>query len=114
MAVENYSFGHIRIDGKDYNADVIIYPQQVKDNWWRKQGHNLCPEDLADVLHEPPAVLVIGTGYYGRMQVPQETIDVLHAKGIETRVHPTSEAVEEFNRLQREMARVVAALHLTC
>jgi hypothetical protein len=55
-----------------------------------------------------------GHGYCGRMQVREETLDVLRGAGIDVRVEKTASAVEEFNRLQREWARIVAALHLTC
>jgi len=48
------------------------------------------------------------------MQVPEETLATLQAEDIEVRVLKTSEAVAEFNRLQRDCARIVAALHLTC
>jgi hypothetical protein len=71
-------------------------------------------DDLADVLRNPPRVLVIGTGYLGVMRVPAATLEALRAAGIEPRVMKTREAVAELGRLQRESARVVAALHLTC
>jgi hypothetical protein len=48
------------------------------------------------------------------MQVPAETLDTLRSAGVDVRVEKTGEAVSEFNRLQRECARIVAALHLTC
>ncbi len=114
MIINEYDFGRIRIEGKDYASDVIIYPERVNATWWRKEGHRLIPEDLAEVLKKPPQVLVIGTGYFGRMVVPQATLDALHAQGIKTHVARSSEAVEEFNRLQQEAASIVAALHLTC
>ncbi len=114
MAITDYSFGRIRIDDKEYISDVIITPDGIKSPWWRKEGHRLDTADLSEVMATPPRILVIGTGYYGRMTVPKETLDALHARGIETRVGRTREAVKEFNRLQREMAQVVAALHLTC
>jgi hypothetical protein len=66
------------------------------------------------VLAEKPELLVVGTEYYGRMQVPEETLDALRGAGIDVRVEKTSSAVEEYNRLQRECARIAAALHLTC
>jgi hypothetical protein len=59
-------------------------------------------------------VLVIGTGYYGRMQVPEDTLDALRSAGVDVRVERTGEAVAELNRLQHECARIVGALHLTC
>jgi hypothetical protein len=114
MTVDAYSFGEIRIDGKPYTSDVIVWPGRVKSPWWRAEGHNLCPADLDEVLRAPPKVLVIGTGYYGRMRVPPETLSALQAQGIEVHVGKTSEAVAELNRLARESADVVAALHLTC
>lgn len=114
MTVNTYAFGRITIDGTEYTSDVIVFPQRVQTRWWRKEGHSLCTDDLLDVLKEPPQVLVIGTGYYGQMKVPEATQDALKAQGIDVRIHETRDAVEELNRLQRECARVIAALHLTC
>ena len=114
MDIDHYTFGRIGISGQSYDADVIIFPDHVQERWWRRDGHDLIPEDLETVLADAPPVLVIGTGYYGRMQVPEQTREALRAQGVEVRISRTSDAVAEFNRLQKEYARVVAALHLTC
>ena len=114
MQIDHYSFGRIGVGGRDYGADVIIFPDRVQERWWRQEGHRLVKEDLATVLADKPQILVIGTGYYGHMQVPAKTLATLQAKNIEVRVSKTSEAVAEFNRLQRDCAQIVAALHLTC
>jgi hypothetical protein len=114
MRIEDYSFGRIRIDGRDYTRDVIVRPGQVKTDWWRRDGHRLAAADLDGVLAEPPRVLVIGTGYFGRMTVPPETHQALRERGIEVHAARTERAVEAFNRLAAEHAGVVAALHLTC
>ena len=50
MAIDQYSFGQIDIDGRRYDADVIILPDRVLSSWWREEGHNLCEADLAEVL----------------------------------------------------------------
>ena len=114
MTVDAYSFGRIRIDGVDYTSDVLVFPQRVRDRWWRREGHSLCMEDLAEVLADPPQHLVVGSGCYGNMRVPEETLNALRARGIAVKVCITGDAVAELNRLQREAARVVGALHLTC
>lgn len=114
MRIETYDFGRIRIDGKTYTSDVIILPQQVRDSWWRSEGHRLQIEDLTDVISAKPDVLVVGTGYYGQMAVPAATRDFLEAEGIKVYTARTAEAVREFNELQKNIANVVAALHLTC
>ena len=113
MKVEHYSFGNITIDGQTYTSDVIIYPERVDSSWWRKQGHNLQIEDLAGVITAEPGVVIIGTGYFGLMKVPKETVSHLEAKGIMVYVERTGKAVELFNELQKNKT-VIAALHLTC
>lgn len=114
MKIDHYSFGRIGIGGRDFDADVIIFPDRVQERWWRGEGHRLSPQDLETVLYDKPQLLVIGTGYYGRMQVPQDTLASLRAKGVEVKALKTGDAVKEFNRLQQDYARIVAALHLTC
>lgn len=114
MNVEAYDFGTIRVAGTTYTSDVIIMPDTVKDSWWRREGHNLCIEDLTDVIEAKPDVLVIGTGYYGRMKVPADIRSYLESKGIEVRAAKTGKAVKEFNELQQRIGKVIAALHLTC
>ena len=114
MNIAGYRFGRIDIDGTTYTSDVIVTPERVIDGWWRQQGHALAVADLDDVIAARPDVLVIGTGYLGRMSVSQETRRYLEAQGIQVRDARTGEAVPVFNELQKERGRVVAALHLTC
>lgn len=114
MQISEYEFGRIAIEGKTYTSDVIITPEKVTDSWWRKEGHSLHVEDLDAIVNAKPDLLIIGTGYYGRMKVPDKTKQYLQKQGIEVRHAKTGDAVTEFNELQREYARIVAALHLTC
>lgn len=112
--ISDYGFGSITVDGETCNSDVIITPEKVVDGWWRKQGHSLAVDDLDEIVNAKPDLLIIGTGYHGRMQVPDETRTFLEAHGIEIRQATTRDAVTEFNELQKKYARIVAALHLTC
>ncbi|MCG6938019.1 MAG: MTH938/NDUFAF3 family protein [Gammaproteobacteria bacterium] len=114
MRISDYEFGKIAIADKTYTSDVIVAPEQVIDSWWRKEGHSLQIEDLDDIVNAKPDMLIIGTGYYGRMQVPVETKQYLKERGIKVIQAKTRDAVTEFNQLQKEYARIVAALHLTC
>jgi len=114
MQISDYEFGRITVADKTYTSDVIVAPEQVIDSWWRKQGHILQIEDLDDIVNAKPDMLIIGTGYYGRMQVPLETKQYLKEQGIKVLEANTRDAVTEFNELQKEYARIVAALHLTC
>jgi len=113
MLIDSYRFGSIVIDGKRYTSDVIIYPDRVDADWWRKEGHQLHIEDLRTVLEEKPDVLVVGTGSPGLMRVPPATRDQLEAQGIELIVEPTDRAWRTYNQMQGAR-RVIAAFHLTC
>lgn len=111
--VQDYRFGHIVVDGRTYERDLIILPEQVVSGWWREKGHKLRAADLATVLEAEPEVLVVGQGAYGRMSVSGKAERVLEEAGIELIAQPTKRAVETYNRL-REERRAAAALHLTC
>lgn len=111
--IDSYSFGKITINGKTYTSDVIIYSDKVDDNWWRKRGHLLQKEDLKDVFKYEPGVLIVGTGRYGLMKVPDETKKFIESKGIELITEKTKEACKAYNELKGKK-KVVAALHITC
>ena len=111
--IDSYDFGRIVVDGKAYTSDVIIFPDKVKDNWWRKEGHALHIEDIETVVEEKPEVLIVGTGKYGILKVLPETKEYIESKRIELIVEPTDRACEMYNKISKNK-KAVAALHLTC
>lgn len=111
--IDKYSFGNVTIDGRTYDTDVLIYPDRIDDHWWRKEGHRLQLADLEGVRETHPSVLVVGTGYFGRMHIDPDVSDWVWQQGITLVACDTQRACTEFNRL-RETQKVVAALHLTC
>ena len=111
--IDSYRFGLIVVSGKKYTSDVIISADRVKDGWWRKEGHQLCPQDMAEILSENPEVLVVGTGASGLVKVLPEVQQVTDTRGIKLIVETTDKACHTYNQLCRSQ-KVVAALHLTC
>ncbi|MHC1599593.1 MAG: Mth938-like domain-containing protein [Candidatus Methanospirareceae archaeon] len=111
--INSYDFGRIVIDGTVFATDVIIFPDRVEDNWWRRDGHILHVADIESVVEEKPEVLIVGTGKYGIMKVLSQTREYIESKGIELIVEPTEKACEIYNRIS-QAKKVVAALHLTC
>jgi hypothetical protein len=111
--IDSYNFGRVVIDGKLYTKDVIIIPGRVKDNWWRKSGHQLCIEDIEEEVEKGIEVIIIGTGYSGVMRVLPETMEYLQSRGIEVIVKRTKDACEIYNQLENNK-KVIACLHLTC
>jgi hypothetical protein len=114
MNIDDYRFGRVVIDGRTYTSDVIVFPDRVKDGWWRNKGHELCPSDLGEVVEEKPKMLVVGTGASGLMSVLPKTEEYLEQHNIALKVEKTAQACQTFNQLRRSGENVVAALHLTC
>jgi hypothetical protein len=110
--ITDYRFGHVVVDGQEHSRDVIVLPGRVMPDWWRREGHSLCIEDLDAVIDELPRRLIVGTGHDARMRPRPEALHALHARGVEVEVLPTTEAVRRFGEL--DPASVAAALHLTC
>ena len=52
--IENYSFGQIFINGEKYNLDLIIFKDNIYGSWWRKEGHNLCIDDIKEIIDKKP------------------------------------------------------------
>ena len=108
--IDEYSFGRIVINGTVYTSDVIIVDGTVH-TWWRKQGHVLNPEDLKPIMEAAPHTLVVGTGAYGVMKIPEKTVQFIKDHNITLIAEKTDKAVKTFNVLTEKKA---AALHLTC
>lgn len=110
--LEGYGFGHLTVDGGEETRDVIVLPNRVVRNWWRREGHALVLEDLDEVLDELPERLILGTGAYGRMRPDPATLEELRRRGVEVEVLQTDDAVRRY--LELDPANTAAALHLTC
>ena len=114
VKIENYTFGSVKIDGKEFKSDLIIYPDRVDDKWWRREGHLLQMEDLTAVFACKPDVLIVGRGLPGLMKVDGKVEGHCRLNNIKLIVRPTSQAVDEYNRWAAINQKVVACLHLTC
>lgn len=110
--IDSYRFGEIVIDGVAYHKDVIILDNRVIENWWRAEGHRLSIHDLSEILDSKPTAIVIGTGAYGRMRVPDEIRGALKNAGCKVIIQRTKTACESFNQFRGP--GIGAALHLTC
>lgn len=112
--VEKYSFGSIRVRGKTYYHDIIISADTVSE-WRRAEGHVADAADLASIVAQGPAVLVIGTGYNGRMNVSKSAVKMCAQNRIELVVEPTAKATDLYNGMVLDRKPgLMAAFHITC
>ena len=114
MKIDSYSFGSIRVDGKTYTSDVILYPDgSLNASWWRIEGHNLHIDDLDRTAVIRPEFIIIGTGASGSMKIENKTVEYLQKICSGIIVETTANAVKRFNELSPNHA-VVGLFHLTC
>ncbi len=113
--IDACGFGAMEIDGKRFSSDLFLFPDgRVQDHWWRRSGHRLSLEDMAPLLEAFPRIVIVGTGYYGRM-VPDRDIEArLGRLGIDLEAVPTCEAAQRFNDAFCKEAGVAGCFHLTC
>jgi len=107
-----YSFGSVLVNGREHTRDLIVLPDRIVPDWWRREGHSLAIEDLDEVMGELPECLILGCGAHGRLQPPEAVLEELRARGVEVEAMPTADAVRRYGELDPE--RTAAALHLTC
>lgn len=113
MHIDKYKFGRIEIDDIEYNADLIIYPDHIKANWWRKETHNLLLSDIDDIeSYTNLKTILVGTGYMGFLKVSKKLKEYCDKKGIRIFAMRTKDAVVEFNHLSS--SNTISCFHLTC
>jgi hypothetical protein len=110
--LSDYSFGSLTVDGERHTRDLIVLPDRVVPEWWRREGHSLAIEDLDDVMDELPERLILGCGHDGRLEPPAAVLDQLRERGVEVEAMPTADAVRRYGELDPQ--NTAAALHLTC
>jgi hypothetical protein len=83
--------------------------------WRERHGHRLSLDMVTGVWDPPVAVLIIGSGVFGRLKVPNKVRKALEARGVkELLVEPTPKACKRYNALLRERDDVALLAHGTC
>lgn len=116
--VTSLSWGRVEVEGKSgFHKDAKLFPGGSREWDWRETGTNheagIQPADVSELLEHGARVIVLSRGFYGRLEVPSKTLELLREKGIAVHVAKTDEAVRLYNELV-EKERVGALIHSTC
>jgi hypothetical protein len=114
MIVDEYSFGRIVIDGKEYTKDIVIHDGTIEKRDKKKSKHlksqyghtPLTPEENIPWNHKR---LIVGTGAYGKLPVVRGVKDEARKKMVKLEIMPTKKALTHLNDADTNMI-----LHLTC
>lgn len=118
VKIDNYIFGCITIDRKDYKDDVMITPDGAivsRKIELSNSDHDLSEEEMNVLIDMSPEIIMIGTGKSGALQVSPEAREACVSNGIQLIVDKTPDAITKFNYLSKDgRQRVVAIFHITC
>ena len=111
VLIDSVKFGEIRIGGKDYYSDVVV--------WWDGKiemvvkSHQFGMSELLNLLKKKPQVVVLGTGVEGCVEVLEEVQMEMENRGLMLLVENTTNALEVFNAFVNEGKKAVAFMHVT-
>jgi hypothetical protein len=112
------SWGRLEVEGQDYPfKDAKLFPGGAREWDWTETGTGHEPgiqlTDVEEVLKHGVTAVVLGRGFYERLQIRPETLQELEDRNIIAHVGQTEEAVRLYNELS-ESERVGALIHSTC
>jgi len=111
VKIDSVSFGEVRIDGKDYFSDVVV--------WWDGKielvikNHQFGMNELLNLLKKNPEAVIIGTGMESCVEVLEEVTQEMENRGLMLFVESSRNAIEVFNGLVSEGKKAVAFIHAT-
>jgi hypothetical protein len=116
MNIQKFTFGKIRIDGKDYEHDVIINRGKVSKRrkkaskaYRERFGHT--PLSLNEDVPWDCRCLIIGTGAHGSLPVMEEVKREAQRRDVDLLIVTTKEAIAALNESPK---KTNAVLHVTC
>lgn len=121
-------FGYIVVDGKRYDHDIVVYPddriekrhKELSRNKSRVYGHTpLSGYELSYYLRHagPIDCLVIGTGQYGALPLDDEAREIvnnLRGKGVHVEIIETPKLIEKCREILDRCRRALLIIHVTC
>jgi len=111
VRIDSLKYGEIRIDGKDYYSDVVV--------WWDGKielvvkTHQFGMNELLNLLKKNPEMVVVGTGIEGCVEILEEVTQEMENMELMLFVENSSNALEIFNALVSEGKKAVAFIHVT-
>jgi dienelactone hydrolase len=112
--IDSCSFGRIRVDGKDYTRDLIVFPEKQVMDWWRKDQHRVSYYDVKEVIRRKPDMLIVGTGTLGNLKLDASMRKMVRKYNITIREDRTQSAIALFSRFSEKGIKAAGAFHLTC
>jgi len=116
--IQDTSFGTIRVDGQQYDHDIIITLEGMVKKRKKKlskeiygTSHTISLPEIEYVYEQDARGIVIGSGQYGEAGLSREAADFLAGKNCEVILKKTPKALKEWNSLK---GKWIGLFHITC
>ena len=114
--VTELAWGRLEVEGSTFK-DAKLFPGGARAWDWNETGTRhepgIQPADVEELLERGTTAVVLSKGFYGRLGVTPEALQMLEDRGVAAHVRQTEEAIELYNEL-RETQKVGALIHSTC
>lgn len=115
--INSIDWGEVTTGEDNQYKDVKLYPNGSRAWDWNETGTHhkpgIQPADVQELLDNGAEVIVLSRGFHKRLQVCDETKELLDEQGVEFYILETGEAAEKYNEL-REHYAAGALIHSTC
>jgi hypothetical protein len=114
--VTDFAWGRLEVEGGTFK-DAKLFPGGARAWDWNETGTRhepgIQPGDVEELLERGTTAVVLSKGFYGRLGVTPEALQMLEDRGVAAHVRQTEEAIALYNEL-RETQKVGALIHSTC
>ena len=114
--ITNLAWGRLEAEGGVFK-DAKLFPGGARAWDWNETGTRhepgIQPGDVEELLERGTTAVVLSKGFYGRLGVTPEALQMLEDRGVAAHVRQTEEAIALYNEL-RETQKVGALIHSTC
>lgn len=108
--VRSVSDGAVTIGDREYRRTIAITTDEVIEKWPDKPVGELAITDFDALLHNEPAIVILGTGA-ANLFVPRELVFAFARRNVGLEVMDTQAAARTFNVLAGEGRKVAAILY---
>lgn len=115
--ISSLKWGSVKIDESVTYKDAKLFPGGSSKWDWNETGTShvpgIQPADVQELLDHDAEVIVLSKGINERLQVMEETKEMLDKMHVEYYILQTEKAVDKYNELRKEQA-AGALIHSTC
>lgn len=111
-------WGRMDVEGLDRGRDLKLWPGGGRHWDWKEcgtgHGRGVQQGDVEELLLKGSQVVIITTGRFRRLRVPETVVRYLQERGTEVLVLDTKSGIDRYNQLAEQGVAVGGLFHSTC